>query len=95
MRYRAVEEGVPVIRVTNMSLSGVFAPSGDLTVGMKVFPDGRTEVSDLLDEKAVLDVDIPKRVSTVFSRTGNRPVVALLLFGLICTLMPAGKKRRR
>ncbi|MDR1477141.1 MAG: apolipoprotein N-acyltransferase [Rickettsiales bacterium] len=96
VRYRAVEEGVPVIRVTNMSLSAVVDPSGALAEGEKTFPDGRTEMSELLSEKAVMDVDLPKRIGrTIFSRTGNRLVVPFLLIGLLFVYGPLLLRRSR
>jgi apolipoprotein N-acyltransferase len=90
-RLRAVEEGVPVVRVANMSISAVISPSGRLVTGDKIFPDGRSEKAYMLAEKAVLDVEVPKRIGrTLFSKTGNWLVVGLFILGLVWVFWPAG-----
>ena len=103
-RMRAVEEGVPVVRAANMGISAVISPSGRLVTGDKVFADGSGERADALMEKAVLDVEVPKRIGrTLFSITGNWLVVGLLIAGMLWVFWPVkmlafarkGKKRRK
>ena len=77
VKYRAVEEGVPLIRVANDGISGVVSPLGDMVSSF----DGRGS----LRERGVLDVELVKRIDRpLFSVIGNFGVVMVLLVLLIC-----------
>lgn len=83
VKFRAVEEGVPVIRVANDGISSVISPLGNFVNGRLTDADG-VKVSSQLTDIGVLDVDLPGRVGrTLFSMTGNSLVVILLIVGLI------------
>ncbi|MBV0912727.1 apolipoprotein N-acyltransferase [Anianabacter salinae] len=73
-RLRAVEQGVPLIRVANTGVSAVIGPKG------------RVLDSIPLDQAGAIDVAVPApRAATLYSRTGDTPVMlllALFAFGL-------------
>ena len=73
VRMRAVEEGVPVVRVANTGISGVIDGYGRIT---HVLP---------LGTEGIIDAPLPRaRAATVFARTGNGPVITLcFLMGLL------------
>ena len=69
-RFRAVEEGLPLVRVANTGISGVIDAYGRVVRHLK------------LGEKATLDSALPTALPpTVYSRSGN--AVALLLIAII------------
>ncbi|MGF1561842.1 MAG: apolipoprotein N-acyltransferase [Geminicoccaceae bacterium] len=74
-RVRAIEEGVPLIRVANTGISGSIDAVGRV---VELMP---------LGERGVLDVDIPTAIEgrTLFARYGHDTTLALAL-----TLMVAG-----
>jgi apolipoprotein N-acyltransferase len=68
-RVRAVEEGLPLVRVANNGISAVFDPYGRVT--------GRLD----LDAVGVLDAKLPEALSpTWYSRLGDIPVLGAMLF---------------
>lgn len=78
-RYRAVEEGIPLVRAANTGISGV------------VDAYGRIETQSRLGEIAVIDADLPRALPpTYFARFG---VVIPALLALIA-LIPMVQRRR-
>ena len=68
-RFRALEHGLPLVRVANTGLSAV------------IDPYGRTIVSSRLNEKTTIDSILPTKLAkgTIFSKYGNWTLVLLLL----------------
>jgi apolipoprotein N-acyltransferase len=67
-RLRAVEEGLPLVRVANTGISGV------------IDGYGRTVAKLALDTKGILDSDLPRALPpTLYARLGNWIVIFLLL----------------
>ena len=78
-RTRAIEEGLPLVRVANNGISGV------------VDPAGRVVARTRLDSVGHADVPLPAASSsTLYATAGDWPFAAMLLLGLI----PALKRRR-
>lgn len=74
-RFRAIEQGVPVVRAANSGISGVISPYGT------------TLASVALGRRDVLDFKLPRAgTKTVYSQTGD----GVLIIGLICILMIYG-----
>lgn len=67
-RMRAVEVGRPVVRATNTGISTFIAANGDL----------RGMVPQFSHETVTEDV-VPRQGMTPYARTGNTPVIALVL----------------
>jgi apolipoprotein N-acyltransferase len=67
-RIRAVEQGLPLIRVANTGISGV------------IDPFGRIIKKTLLNTQGIIDTALPKptRHQTVFSKMGEWPVLGLI-----------------
>jgi len=79
-RMRAVEQGLPVVRVANNGISGVIDPLGRVTASLP------------LDHRGVLDTALPAPLDepTFYARVGDMslPVVLLpLILGLAWTLL--------
>jgi len=75
VRLRAVEEGLPIVRVANTGISGIIDAYGRVT--------GRLD----LGVRGVFDAVLPPRsASTVFSRTGNSLVLILVLVVIVMTV---------
>lgn len=74
-RLRAIEEGLPLVRVANNGISGVFDPYGRVVAKLA------------LDEKGILDTGLPREIEsrTVFSRHGELPILFSVV--LIATLI--------
>jgi len=67
-RLRAVEEGLPLIRVANTGISAAIDPYGRV-------------VRELgLNQRGVIDVELPQPAErTIFAVTGQAPIVAIIL----------------
>lgn len=67
-KYRAIEEGVSVIRVANTGVSSIISPVGEVLSGNRVDYSGE----DNLEEAFVSDIMLPKRIERpIFSIIGN------------------------
>jgi apolipoprotein N-acyltransferase len=72
-RMRAIEQGLPLVRAANTGISAV------------VDAKGRVLVSLSLNERGVLDTQLPERLEpTVYGRYGDSTFAILVVFGLIC-----------
>ena len=72
---RAVEEGLPVVRVANRGISGVIDPYGRLRATLPI------------DEASVTESALPKpSEETVFSRYRNQPFFLLLIISLVISM---------
>ncbi|MFI3241663.1 MAG: apolipoprotein N-acyltransferase [Alphaproteobacteria bacterium] len=80
-QFRAVEEGLTVIRVANTGISAIISPIGEIISQIN------------LDEEGVLDVYLPKqiRIKTIYSFVQNYFVLILML--LIFILVTIKEKR--
>ena len=77
-RFRAVEQGLPLIRAANTGVSAV------------IDPDGRVLWSLALGEAGYLDAPLPTpRAPTVYARTGDWPVAIILLLSLGALILAA------
>ncbi|MGN0929389.1 MAG: apolipoprotein N-acyltransferase [Alphaproteobacteria bacterium] len=84
VKFRAVEEGVPVVRVANDGISGVISPLGDFVAGKITDISFNIKNAKFLYEVGVFDVDLISRIGqTLFSKTGNWVMVLFLIFGLM------------
>ncbi|MCB1367691.1 MAG: apolipoprotein N-acyltransferase [Rhodobacteraceae bacterium] len=80
-RARAVEQGLPLVRVANTGISAVI--------------DARGRVTDALPlgEAGFLDAVLPGRTApTPYHRSGDLPVLALMLIGLVSPVI--GRRRK-
>ena len=79
--YRAIEEGLPIVRATPTGVSAVIDAYG------RVAPGARLGLGRL----GVIDAPLPPFVEkTVFSREGDRPFAALLLLSALSALAYRG-----
>lgn len=76
-RFRSIEEGLPLVRVSNNGISAVYDSLGKLQVKTTLFTE------------AVVDVILPKALEniTVFSIIGNLPLFLLLIFYIIYNIL--------
>jgi apolipoprotein N-acyltransferase len=79
-RLRAIEQALPMVRVANTGISAMIDAKGRITASLPLGVDG------------AIDAPLPPALpATVYSRTGDWPLLGLLgLLALICRL-----KRRR
>lgn len=71
-RMRAIEQGLPLLRAANTGISAVIDPTGRIVASLP------------LNEAGFVDAAIPAALpSTLYSRFGDRPVVAFIVVGLI------------
>jgi len=81
-RLRAVEQGLPMVRVANTGISAVIDPWGRITASIP------------LGEAGWIDQALPAaRAPTLYSRTGDLPVTALIALGLLVLLTLAMRNR--
>jgi apolipoprotein N-acyltransferase len=73
VQFRAIEQGLPAARSANTGISAAIDPYGRIIDRLK------------LNEKGVLDVDLPKALEpTVYARYGDLPfLIFVMLLGLI------------
>ena len=76
-KFRAIEEGLPVVRATNSGKTAVFDGYG------------RKILSTSINEEMIIDVKIPKSIDkrTIFSYLGNWPLLIFVfgaLFLIVC-----------
>ncbi len=86
-RMRAIEEGLPVVRVANTGISAV------------IDPYGRTLKSLPLGQRGVVDSALPKAIPPTFYATfGDKIVLMVILFGLglalVLTILTRGPLAR-
>jgi apolipoprotein N-acyltransferase len=76
-RLRAIEEGMPLVRVVNGGISAVFNETGN------------TLIKTNIGEDVVVDFYIPKKqnAGTIFSKFGNIPVLFLLCAIILCFVL--------
>ena len=80
--YRAVEEGVYVIRSTNNGISAFISPYGKIIKSLKS------------DEKGVIEVKIPKyENNTVFSKYGNKIFFLIIILYIFLILVLNNSKK--
>lgn len=78
-RLRAIEQGLPVVRVANTGVSGVIDAAG------------RVVATIPLNREGTLDIAVPPaRPRPLYARTGDGPVAILILAGL---LLPVARRR--
>ena len=71
-RMRALEQGAPMVRAANTGISAMIGPRGQVLASLP------------LGQAGYLDVALPKPLpETLYRRTGDWPVLALLLIGLV------------
>ncbi|MBF0268235.1 MAG: apolipoprotein N-acyltransferase [Alphaproteobacteria bacterium] len=72
-RMRAVEEGLPLVRVANSGISGVIDPYGRVVAELG------------LGQEGILDSRLPKPLNeaTIYARTGDVPSIGVLILLLI------------
>jgi len=83
-RFRAVEQGLPLVRAANTGISGL------------VDPFGRTVATIGLGQQGILDLALPKPLPpTIYARWGDGAVFAvwLVAFGLILAVAIPGRIR--
>lgn len=78
-RFRAVEQGVPLIRAANTGVSAVIDSAGRVVAGLS------------LGEAGFLDVAVPagRSAPTLYARTGDWPSGAAILAGLVALFFAA------
>ncbi|KAA5604959.1 apolipoprotein N-acyltransferase [Roseospira marina] len=82
-RLRAVEEGLPLVRVANTGISGVVDPLGRVTARLA------------LGTRGTIDAALPGALrSTVFARLGNALPIAAALFFIVAVALYNHKELR-
>ncbi|MDH5488846.1 MAG: apolipoprotein N-acyltransferase, partial [Rhodospirillaceae bacterium] len=83
-RMRAVEEGLPLVRVANTGISGV------------VDGYGRVVAKAALGTRAIVDADLPKEIAqTVYSSIGNTLPLGLAIFLAVGGIVVAKCERKK
>ena len=79
-RLRAAEQGLPVLRAANTGVSAVIDARGGIVASLA------------LDEAGFLDAALPPALPpTVYARSGDLPVILLVLFATTGVLLTAGR----
>ena len=83
-RMRAVEEGIPLVRVANTGISGVIDAFGRVTASLP------------LGQRGHLDSGLPRRTEkpTLYGRYGNAIPLGLAVLTLIAVFCPRRKKHK-
>ena len=80
-QLRAVEEGLPVVRVANTGISAIISPYGELLKTLD------------LNQQGVLDTPLPRAINkTIYATLGNIPLLVLCLIGILFTKRYRKKK---
>ncbi len=83
VKFRAVEEGVPLLRVANDGISALISPIGDFIEGKAILKNGVKNAS-FLNDFGVMDIDLVKRFErTLFSLFGNYLIVFTIILGFL------------
>ncbi len=83
-RFRAVEEGLPVVRVANSGVSGVVDPLGRVVTRSELFT------------ATVLDARLPRALPpTPYAELGDGPVLALLVLTSVAAALLRRRERSR
>ncbi len=82
-RLRAVEQGIPMVRVANTGRSAIIDPLGRLTGVMEP------------GESGIIDADMPERLGgTLFAAYGNLPFFAFLTLGFLLSLLTLSFRKK-
>ncbi|MEO0621852.1 MAG: apolipoprotein N-acyltransferase [Pseudomonadota bacterium] len=82
-RIRAIEQGLPVVRAANTGISAVIDATGRVTHALPLGTHG------------AIDTPLPAALApTIYSRSGDTPVLALLLLGAVGFLVRPSMLRR-
>ncbi|WP_457773728.1 apolipoprotein N-acyltransferase [Phycobium rhodophyticola] len=81
-RLRAIEQGLPMLRVANTGVSAMIGPKGEILTRL---PLGEAGFAD-----AALPAALPP---TLYSRIGDWPITALLLLSLIPAVLRRGLRK--
>ena len=76
-QMRAIEQGLPLVRAANTGISAMISPRGRITASLRLGVHGHID--------AALPEPLPP---TLYSRTGDLPVAALLLLALTALIWP-------
>ena len=83
-RFRAVEEGLPVVRVANSGVSGVVDPLGRVVTRSELFT------------ATILDARLPRALPpTPYAELGDGPVLALLVLTSVAAALLRRRERSR
>ncbi len=81
-QLRAVEEGLPVVRVANTGISAVISPYGET---LKMLP---------LGTEGIIDSSLPRPIQkTMYASWGNIPLLIFCLLGILLTIRFPMKKK--
>jgi apolipoprotein N-acyltransferase len=75
VRVRAIEEGLPMVRVANSGISAVISPHGEILEKLKLYDVG------------VLDFYLPNPIEKTFYGQYHDVIYGLMMLGLLCFLI--------